>query len=172
MAYAWYPLCIAAAAAWTLRDARQRMAPKWWPLAVLFGGPAGFAAYLAQRPLREGESREGGLAWQLLSMFVVSWTAMLAAAAIWNLAIAFMPWNRLAIAWAVPALAALVAGLALKRSTVEHGPTGMQRAMAGWYSGPETTADGRAYICRECGKEYPVTLRFCDGCGAWPGQSG
>jgi predicted ATP-dependent serine protease len=48
----------------------------------------------------------------------------------------------------------------------------MLGALERWHSGPERTPDGRAYICRECGKEYPVTLRFCDGCGAWPGQSG
>lgn len=172
MAYGWYPLAIAAAAVWVCYDARQRMGAKWWPLAILLGGPAGMAAYLALRPLREGESREGGLAWQVMSMFVVGWTALLAAAALWNLAIPSISWNVLGIAWAVGALPGLAIGLALKRSTVEHGPTGMLRAMAGWYSGPETTADGRAYICRECGKEYAVTLRFCDGCGAWPGQSG
>jgi hypothetical protein len=148
------------------------MAARWWPLAVLIGGPIGLAAYFALRPLREQESRDGGLAWQLLAMFVACWTALLAIAALWNLAIPFAAWDGLAIAWAGGAVPALVVGLALKRRTVEQGPTGMLRAMAGWYSGPETTADGRAYICRECGKEYPVTLRFCDGCGAWPGQSG
>jgi hypothetical protein len=172
MSYAWYPLWAIAAAAWVFIDARRRMGARWWPIAVLAGGPAGLAAYFALRPLREGESREGGLAWQVVSMFVVCWTALLAVAGLWNLAIAFITWSALGIAWLVGALPALVIGLALKRSTVEHGPTGMLRAMAGWYSGPEKSADGRAYICRECGKEYPVTLRFCDGCGAWPGQSG
>ena len=172
MSYAWYALASLAAATWVLIDARKRMAPKWWPFAVAIGGPAALSAYFALRPLREGESREGGIAWQVLSMFVAWWTALLAFAALWNLVFPFVEWNALAIAWALVAIPGLVVGLALKRSTVEHGPTGMLRAMAGWYSGPEKTADGRAYICRECGKEYPVTLPFCDGCGAWPGQSG
>jgi hypothetical protein len=136
------------------------------------GGPAGLAAYLALRPLREGESREGGIAWQLISVFIAAWTVLLALAALWNLAFRFADFVSLATIWAAVSVPALVVGLALKRSTVEHGPTGRLRTMGLWYSGPERTPDGHAYICRECGKEYPVTLRFCDGCGAWPGQSG
>ncbi len=62
--------------------------------------------------------------------------------------------------------------MALKRNATEHGPTGVLRAMGLWFSGCERTPDGRAYICRECGKEYSIELPFCDGCGAWPGQSG
>jgi hypothetical protein len=170
--YAWYALLACLAAGWVFFDARRRMAPRYWAAVVALGGPLGLAAYLALRPLQEGESREGGTAWQLLSKFVVAWTALFVFAAAWNLGFPFAKLTVLAIAWAAGALPALVVGLALKRSTVEQGPTGMLGAMARWYSGPEKTADGRAYICRECGKEYPVTLPFCDGCGAWPGQSG
>ena len=172
MKHAWYPLLAALAAAWVFADARRRMARRAWSVAVLAGGPLGLAAYFALRPLREGESREGGTAWQMLSKYVVCWSALLAMGALWNLAFPFADPHTLAIAWAVGAVPGLVVGMALKRSAVEHGPTGMLRAMTQWYPGPETTPDGRAYICRECGKEYPVTLRFCDGCGAWPGQSG
>ena len=170
--YAWYPLLACLAAGWVFFDARRRMAPRYWAAVVAVGGPLGLAAYLALRPLQEGESREGGTAWQLLSKFVVAWTGLFVFAAAWNLGFPFAKLTVLAIAWAAGALPALVVGLALKRSTVEQGPTGMLGAMSRWYSGPEKTADGRAYICRECGKEYPVTLPFCDGCGAWPGQSG
>ena len=148
------------------------MAPRWWTVAPAIAGPLGLAAYLAFRPLREGESREGGTGWQAASMFVVAWTALVVVAGLWNLAFPFSTPTQLATVWALAAVPALVVGLALKRSTVEHGPTGMLRTMGLWYSGPERTPDGNAYICRECGKEYPVTLRFCDGCGAWPGQSG
>jgi hypothetical protein len=167
-----YGLLAAGAAAWTFLDARRRVARRWWAVAVALGGPLGLAAYLALRPLRERESREGGIAWQLISMFILAWTVLLALAAIWNLAFRFTDFVSLAILWAAVTVPALVVGLALKRSTVEHGPTGMLRTMGLWYPGPERTPDGNAYICRECGKEYPVTLRFCDGCGAWPGQSG
>jgi|SRR5688572_20542481 len=172
MKHAWYPLLACLAAGWVFFDARRRMAPRYWAAVVAVGGPLGLATYLALRPLQEGESREGGTAWQLLSKFVVAWTTLVACATVWNLAFPLGELTTLAIAWAVGAVPALVVGLALKRSTVEHGPTGMLRTMARWYSGPEKTEDGRAYICRECGKEYPVTLPFCDGCGAWPGQSG
>jgi hypothetical protein len=105
-------------------------------------------------------------------MFVVCWTTLMAVAALSNLVIPFVAWTALGIAWAAGALPALVVGLALKRGGVEQGPTGALGAMARWFPGPERTADGRNYVCRECGKEYPVTLLFCDGCGAWPGQSG
>ena len=172
MSYVWYPLLCALAAVWTYRDARRRMAPAWWPLAVALGGPLGLAAYLALRPLRDGESREGGTAWQLVSIFVLTWTAVLALAVLWNLAFRFADFATLATVWVAVAVPALVAGVALKRSSIEHGPTGMLRTMERWYPGPERTPDQQRYICRECGKEYPVTLRFCDGCGAWPGQSG
>ena len=110
--------------------------------------------------------------WQFLSWLVVWWTALIALAALWNVALPFADLAMLGIAWTCIALPALVVGLALKRNTSEQGPTGVLGAMAIWYSGPERTADGQAYICRECGKEYSVDLPFCDGCGAWPGQSG
>ena len=171
VSYLWYLLWIAAAAGWVFVDARSRQASRYW-VAAAIAGPIGLAAYLARRPLRQGESREGGGAWQFLSMVVVWWTALLAFAAVWDAVLPFADMTLLGVAWACVALPALVVGLALKRNTTEHGPTGVLGAMAMWYSGPERTADGRAYICRECGKEYPVTLLFCDGCGAWPGDSG
>ena len=172
MWYAWYPLCAGMAAVWVLFDARRRMAARWWPLAVLLGGPAGLAAYLAVRPLREGESREGGLAWQLVAMFVVCWTALFAAAAIWNLAIPFAAWHALAIAWAVPALPALVAGFALKRSTVEHGPTGMLRAMGGLVLGARHDRGWTRLHLPRMRQGIPGHAALLRRLRAWPGQSG
>jgi hypothetical protein len=166
-----YLLWIAAAAVWLFIDAGSRHANRWW-VAAAVAGPIGLAAYWTRRPLRDGESREGGEAWQFLSMLVVFWTALLAFAAAWNVALPFVGMPTLAVAWACIALPALVVGLALKRSTTEHGPTGVHEAMANWFSGPERTPDRLSYICRECRKEYSVALPFCDGCGAWPGQSG
>jgi len=167
----WYLLWIAATAGWLFIDAGSRRANRWW-VAAAVAGPMGLAAYWARRPLRGGESREGGGAWQFLSMLVVFWTVLLAFAAAWNVALPFVGMPTLAVAWACIAVPALVVGVALKRSTIEHGPTGVLGAMANWFSGPERTADRLSYICRECRKEYSVDLPFCDGCGAWPGQSG
>lgn len=172
MSYLWYPLWTAAAAGWVLVDARARLAKRHWIAAVAIAGPVGLAAYLALRPLRQGESREGGRTWKFLSMFVVWWTALLAFAALWNLVMPFVDVATIAAAWAFTALPALTVGLALKRNTTERGPTGALRAMALRFSRCERTADGRAYICRECGREYSIELPFCDGCGAWPGDSG
>ena len=114
----------------------------------------------------------GGRAWQFLSMVVVWWTALLAFAALWNLARPFVDMATIGVAWACIALPALVVGLALKRSTTEYGPTGMLGTMGLWFSGPERTADGRAYICRECGKEYSVELRSATDAAPGPAQSG
>lgn len=171
MSYSWYLLWTATTGGWVFTDARARRASRYW-VAALIAGPIGLAAYLALRPLRKGESREGGVAWQFLSMLVVAWTVLLALAAAWNFALPFVDMAAIAIAWACIALPALVVGLALKRNTTEHGPTGVLAAMTTWFSGPERTANGQAYICRECGNEYSIELPFCDGCGAWPGQSG
>ena len=167
----WYPLWVAAAAAWLFVDARSRQSSRWW-VAAAVAGPPGLAAWWARRPLRDGESREGGDAWQFLSMLVVFWTALIVLAAAWNLVLPMVSMPTVAVAWGAVAVPALVVGLALRRSSTEHGPTGVFAALAAWYTGPERTPDRLRYICRECRKEYSVDLPFCDGCGAWPGQSG
>ena len=174
MSYVWYLLWTVTAAGWVFIDARARKAKLYWVAAVAIAAPLGLAAYLSFRPLRPGESREGGRAWQFLSMLVVWWTALLAFAAVWSVAWPFADLTTIGMAWACIALPALVVGLALKRSTTEHGPTGALGALelGPWFSRCERTPDGRAYICRECGKEYSIELPFCDGCGAWPGDSG
>jgi hypothetical protein len=172
MTYAWYLLAVVLAAGWVFADAPSRMASRLWCAAVLAGGPFGLAAYLALRPLRDGESRDGGTPWQLFSKFVVVWTGFCALAGVSNELFRFSDRMALAAAWALGALPALAVGLALKRSEIERGPTGRLRALARWQPIPERTPDGRCYICRECGKHYPVGQMFCDGCGAWPGQSG
>jgi hypothetical protein len=170
--YSWYLLWAAAVAGWAFIDARARLASPHWVAAVAIAGPIGLAAYLAFRPLRHGESREGGRMRQFLSMLVVWWTALLAFAALWNIVLPFADLAAIAVPWAFISIPALVVGIALKRNTTEHGPTGVLSATKPFFAKCERTADGRAYICRECGKEYPVELPFCDGCGAWPGQSG
>ena len=172
MSYVWYLLWIAAGAGWVYIDAKARRVNLYWVAAVAIAGPIGLAAYLALRPLRQGESREGGRVFQVLSLVVVWWTALLAFAALWNLAWPFADIATLGTAWACVALPALAVGLALKRTTTEHGPTGVLGATGPWVARCERTPDGRAYICRECGKAYSIELPFCDGCGAWPGDSG
>ena len=156
MKYAWYPLLVALAAGWVFADARRRMTRRAWSVAVLAGGPLGLAAYFALRPLHQVSRARAG---RRGSCFRSSscWTGLLAVAALWNLAFAFVDLYTLALAWALGAVPALAVGMALKQSTLERGPTGLLAAMAGWYPGPERTPDGRAYICRECGKSIPST---------------
>jgi hypothetical protein len=166
-----YLLWVLSAVACIFIDVRARHAKRHW-VAAAIGGPIGAAAYLAMRPLRMNESREGGTAWQFLSKLVILWTSLILCVAMVNLAMPGAAMATLGLAWAGLAVPALVVGLALKRNSVEHGPTGVLGAMASWFPGPERTADGLNYICRECGKAYSVALPFCDSCGAWPGQSG
>lgn len=172
MSYLWYFLCVTIAAVWVFIDSRPRHTSRYWVVAVAVAGPIGLAAYLTLRPLLEGESREGGRAWHFFSMLAVLWTALLAIAGLGNVARPFADNATIAVAWVCIALPALVVGLALKRSTTEHAPSSVQSATGPWSARCERTPDGRAYICRECGKEYSIELPFCDGCGAWPGQSG
>jgi hypothetical protein len=172
MSYAWYLIWATVSAVWVFIDARARRANLYWVAATAVAGPVGLAAYLAFRLLRLGESREGGPAWQFLSMLVVTWTALFVFAALWNLVWSFSDITTIGIAWACVALPALAVGLALKRSTTEFGPVDLRNAKASWAARCERTPDGRNYICRECGKEYSIELPFCDGCGAWPGDSG
>ena len=172
MSYLWYLLWVVASSVWVFIDVRARNASRYWIVAVAIAGPMAVAAYMAVRPLMAGQSREGGRAWQFLSNLVISWTAMLALATLWNLVVPFVGMTTLAIVWAFVTVPALAVGLALKRGTTESGPTVALGGMAHGVARCERTADGRAYICRECGKEYSIELPFCDGCGAWPGDSG
>ena len=172
MSYLWYLLWVGASCVWVCMDVRARNANRYWIAAVAVAGPIAVAAYLAFRPLNAGELREGGRAWQFLSKLVVSWTALLAWAALCNLVVPFAGMTTIATVWAFVSVPALAVGLAVKRGTTECGPTVAFGDMALGFAACERTADGRAYICRECGKEYSVELPFCDGCGAWPGDSG
>jgi hypothetical protein len=143
MSYAWYLIWATVSAVWVFIDARARRANLYWVAATAVAGPVGLAAYLAFRLLRLGESREGGPAWQFLSMLVVWWTAVLAFAALWNLAWPFADIATIGIAWACVALPTLAVGLAVKRSITEHGPTGVQLA-----TGPRVSRCERTLLLR------------------------
>jgi hypothetical protein len=130
-------------AVWTFRDAKRRQtqtAPVWWSLGVLFVSAVFFPLYLAKRPLKASEVREGGLGWNFLKYFAIYFTAIMPLAIV---AVAFesatqeantseeaIGWVVATIAmgaimWLVVAGIALVLGLILKNDAlIERGPTG------------------------------------------------
>jgi hypothetical protein len=101
--------------------------------------------WFAKRPLKAGETREGGTAWNVLKFFALSWTALMAigaAVGFVNAAGLFASFDSdaaraggalgmvldmgfLAMIWFIPTVGALVLGFFLKKaSVIEHGPTG------------------------------------------------
>jgi hypothetical protein len=51
---------------------RQETPPEPRPLATVILGPVVVPLYFARRPLREGETREGGVGWNILGKRLVS----------------------------------------------------------------------------------------------------
>ena len=140
-------------AIWTFRDAKRRQTqtpPFWWSLGVLFVSAVFFPLYLAKRPLKASEVREGGLKWNFLKNFAIYFTVIMPLATV---AVAFesaaeeantseeaIGWIIATIAmgaimWLVVAGIALVLGLLLKKDAlIERGPTGPLAQVSGWQS--------------------------------------
>ena len=140
-------------AVWTFRDAKRRQTqtpPFWWSLGVLFVSAVFFPLYLAKRPLKASEVREGGLGWNFLKYFAIYFTVIMPLAIV---AVAFesatqeantseeaIGWVVATIAmgaimWLVVAGIALVLGLILKNDAlIERGPTGPLAQVSGWQS--------------------------------------
>ena len=140
-------------AVWTFRDAKRRQthtAPFLWSLGVLFFSAVFFPLYLAKRPLKSSELREGGLGWNFLKYFAIYFTVIMPLATV---AVAFesvaeeATTSEEAVAWVVSTIVmgaimwlvvvgiALVLGLILKNDAViERGPTGSLAQVSGWQS--------------------------------------
>jgi hypothetical protein len=140
-------------AVWTFRDAKRRQpqtAPFLWSLGVLFFSAVFFPLYLGKRPLKAGELREGGLAWNFLKNFAIYFTVIMPLATV---AVAFesvaeeATTSEEAVAWVVSTIVmgaiiwlvvagiALVLGLILKKDAlIERGPTGPLAQVSGWQS--------------------------------------
>ena len=129
--------------AWIYFDSKKRNF-KGIPYAIvsLFFGMFSLPVYLAKRNLKEGEVREGGLAWNILKNFALFYTILVAFIFIAGIISADIhPANDeekaaagLAVVlggaffiliWIVPTVCALVLGALLKKSSIiEKGPTG------------------------------------------------
>src|ERR1039457_1497735 len=134
-------------ALWVLFDALTRKMGAsgfLWALGTAIVGPIILPVYLAWRPLKQGEVREGGRAWNILKNFAILWTIVMAFASI----AAFMAMAKrttgltsdaaragagigmvlgiglLGAAWFFPTMGAALLGFLLKKHTiVETGPT-------------------------------------------------
>jgi hypothetical protein len=138
-------------AAWMYRDGTRRYFPIVpWCLAAVPLGWLMLPLYLARRPLREGEEREGGAAWDALKNFCLVWTLTMFVAAVGRMGNAWSPpeaaWDAgqavraigaalgqgsILVLWFVPLVGAALLGALLKKSSVvERGPTGYLRPIA------------------------------------------
>ena len=144
----WYLILYAVFAAWVLFDGFSRRtggAAIAWALGTLLLGPIILPIYLAKRPLKNGEIREGGTGWNVLKNFAILWTIVMAVATFSGLSAMsnvtgnlrsdaeragagigiFLGMGVLAAVWFVPTVGAALLGFLLKKnSIVEKGPTG------------------------------------------------
>ena len=114
-----------------------------WAIGTVLLGVIILPIYIAKRPLKVNEVREGGLAWNLLKNFALSWTLLMVAISISAISAAAQTDMGsgaeaagsaigigivvviLAVVWFFPMVGAVVLGFFLKNSAiVERGPTG------------------------------------------------
>ncbi len=143
----WYFILFGLLALWVGFDASRRKlgAAKviLWAIGTLLLGVIVVPIYLAKRPLKANQVREGGLAWNLLKNFALTWTVLMIAISISALGAAAstnpgsdaeaagaaigvgLVFIILAVVWFFPMVGAIVLGFFLKNSAiVERGPTG------------------------------------------------
>lgn len=141
----WWLVGPVIAAAWVVYDGRTRKTSTvGWAIGTFFILPFVLPFYLAYRPLKSGERREGGTAWNVLRNFAILWTIVMVVAAGAFLVSVSNESNEfqseaeqigaglglmfglfgLAALWFFPMLGAVVLGFFLKNSSVETGPTG------------------------------------------------
>jgi len=144
----WYLVLSGTFAAWVLLDGISRnswRAAVAWAIGTLFLGPIFLPIYMARRPLKKGEVREGGTAWNALKYFAILWTIVMAVASFSALTAVgrhvtslrsdaeragaglgmIFGIGLLAALWFIPTLGAALLGFFLKKNTAfEAGPTG------------------------------------------------
>jgi hypothetical protein len=149
-----YWLLAALAGIWIVIDGTRRggvaLGALWGVLTFLFL-PVALPIYLAVRPLKTGEVREGGRAWNVLKNFAATWTVLMAVVFVGavvgigavaeqvpaglgraGLAVrSAFGLGMLALIWLVPMIGALLLGFFLRNSTVERGPDGSDGRLAG-----------------------------------------
>ena len=142
----WYFILYLLFAIWVFIDAQKRKSNFiTWSLATAILGPIVLPVYFAKRPLKAGEVREGGTAWNVLKNFAILWTITMAIAAFWGMVAVSkefstmrneyeqagaaigtaLGFGMIIALWFFPMVGAVVLGFVLKKSSVvEKGPTG------------------------------------------------
>jgi hypothetical protein len=144
----WYVALYGMFAVWVLLDGIARRigaSVAAWTVGTLLLGPIVLPIYLAKRPLKKGEVREGGTAWNVLKNFAILWTVLMAMAgfgAMMHMGETvssldsdaaragaglgmLLGMGFLAVVWFLPTCGTAVLGFLLKKnSIVETGPTG------------------------------------------------
>jgi hypothetical protein len=143
----WYFILFGLLALWVGFDASRRnlgaAKAMLWAIGTFLLGVIVTPIYIAKRPLKANEVREGGLAWNLLKNFALTWTILIVAISISAISAAAgtnvnsdaeaagaaigtgLVFIVLAMVWFFPMVGALVLGFFLKNSAiVERGPTG------------------------------------------------
>jgi hypothetical protein len=144
----WYFILYAIVGVWVLADGiRRKLGGKaiGWAIGSLLIGPILLPFYLAKRPLKAGQVREGGTAWNVLKYFALFWTLTMAIAAVAAMVSVGQHTSTLTsdaekagagigtalglgllfAVWILPTLGAALLGFFLKKSaSIERGPTG------------------------------------------------
>jgi hypothetical protein len=150
----WYVILNVVLAVWVFVDAKKRgAAALGWALWTAALGFLVVPLWLAKRPLREGEVREGGTGWNVCKNLAIFWTLLMVIAGFAGMANVGSTFNPnmneyetagtaigaalglgfIAFIWLFGVVGALVLGLILKKSSVvERGPTVGGPASPAW----------------------------------------
>jgi hypothetical protein len=166
---------------WVWSDARRRRMAHGglWAVGTFVLTIPVLPFYLAKRPLKSGEVREGGTAWNVTKFSVIFGTlwviyvGLLALVGPRELDGYVLSSAEVAVAvgclfglWFVLAVGAVAVGLFLKKSSiVERGPTGPLCAWTGC-TGADPLGEEAHMDCPHCGKSSPDGSRFCPHCGS------
>ncbi len=92
----WYFILFGLLALWVGFDASRRnlgiAKVILWAIGTFLLGVIVMPIYIAKRPLKANEVREGGLAWNLLKNFALTWTVLMVAISISALGAAAERW--------------------------------------------------------------------------------
>ena len=143
----WYWVLNIAIALWVFFNARSRKMdqPILWAIGTSLLMIFVIPFYFAKRPLKDGEVREGGMAWNVIKSFVLFWTVFMFVAGMSGMIAASnfvaeansdaeqagaaigtaIGLGMIMSLWFIVIVGSLVIGLFLKKSSiVEKGPTG------------------------------------------------
>jgi len=189
----WYLAFYGILAIWVCADALHRKAKAIaWTVGTLFLGPVVVPVYLAKRPLKAGEVREGGIAWNVLKNFALFWTLLVAVAAVRGMMAVSertatlqsdaekigaaigttLGLGFIAAVWFFPVVGAAALGFMLKKSSVvERGPTGplasptdMSSDRTKRLASSVASVAGPGTRCPQCGL-IQMRHSICKSCG-------